>query len=95
MAAPTPIPGHVYRRRGLLSTTLALPPPHRRFDPEAEAIAQGGAVVDAPNVSVRHDAEDVEKRGLPSGSGGRPGSGSSYDKGKPYGRREDGEGEMV
>ncbi|KAF9907110.1 hypothetical protein EC991_011328 [Linnemannia zychae] len=92
LAAPISIPGHVYRRRALLSTHLALPGPHRRFDSEAKAEVNNA---DAPNISVRHDVEEVEKRGLPPGSGGRPGSGSNYDKGKPFGRREEGDEEAV
>ncbi|KAG0269197.1 hypothetical protein BGZ95_002154 [Linnemannia exigua] len=87
MAAPTPD----LHRRGLLSSTLSLPAPHRRFIPETTA--NEAAVV--PNVSVRHDVEEVEKRGLPPGGSGRPGSGSNYDKGKPYGRRDDEESEVA
>ncbi|KAG0378186.1 hypothetical protein BGX24_004528 [Mortierella sp. AD032] len=92
MAAPTPdLSKHTFQRRGLLSNTLSLPAPHRRFSPETTE--NEAAVV--PNVSVRHDIEEVEKRALPPGSSGRPGSGSNYDKGKPYGRREDDESEGV
>ncbi|KAF9085218.1 hypothetical protein BGX29_009723 [Mortierella sp. GBA35] len=75
-AAPALAPAH----RTMWNPTLLLPSLPRRLVAEPEAEAE--QVVD-PIVSVR---EDVEKRGLPKS---RPGSGSNYNTGQPYGRRNE------